>query len=597
MYFDPRIIDDIRNRVSIIDIVSSYVRLKKGGRNYLGLCPFHMEKTPSFTVSAEKQIYHCFGCGVGGNVFNFIMEMEKVSFPESVRILAKKAGVTLPESNKADFQKKVKLKEEIFKINKRAAFIYNYFLLKKPEGESARQYLKKRNIDEKTISDFNLGFAPDDWSRLHRNLKKEGYSDNIQMQAGLTIARSNNTGFYDRFRNRIIFSIFNDKEEVFGFGGRVLDDSLPKYINSPENAVFQKGKNLYGINLAKSAFREEKKAIIVEGYFDVIALYKKGIKYAVAPLGTSLTENQVLLLSRYVENLYFIFDSDKAGQLAVIRGLNIVIRSGINANIVILPEGKDPFDYMENHTKEDMIELLNKADDLFSYLFKIANKNFDISNVKGKVEAANLIFPFIVKIESEIEKEERLKQVAGVLKINFEAIRKEYERFKVKGFLNVPKADKVSPSEKEIVSNTQRELVLLLCGNSDIYQDVKSFLRRDEFSDKFAINIISIFESIDEKGLKITVDSVLNLVDNDVDRRYIAQKLMDESYNYNAKMQINDLIRRLKIDNIEHRIKLKNEKIKEAEANNDEGLLRKLLEELQSYYNERERYLKVSFFK
>ena len=307
-------ISEIKHSADIVDIVSDVVLLKKAGKNLVGLCPFHSEKTPSFTVSPDKQIFHCFGCGVGGNVISFLMKQEGLSFPEVARHLAKRYGVSIPEGPVSPEQKRrMSERESLFDLNRRAMDYFHETLLKSPAGEKARSYLSKRGISAKTIDAFKLGFARDGWDHLLRYFSGRRIPRALLEKSGLILARKDSSGYYDRFRNRIIFPIFNASMQVIGFGGRVLDDALPKYLNSPETAVYNKSRSLYGIHRAKEKCRTTGTVFIVEGYFDLLTLHQHGIENAVATLGTALTAEHVRLLTRYASRMILVYDSDEAG--------------------------------------------------------------------------------------------------------------------------------------------------------------------------------------------------------------------------------------------------------------------------------------------
>ena len=333
------ILEDILGRVDIVEVISGYIPLKRAGRNFKALCPFHHEKTPSFMVSPDKQIYHCFACGVGGNAFNFLMQYERLEFPEAVEALARKAGVNLPKDQKQD-QRAVSLITQLYKINELAADFYAHNLISS-QGSSARSYFLKRGLKDETIKTFNLGFAHDRWDLLINYLRAKGISLSLLEKAGLVLAKEGG-GYYDRFRNRLIFPILDIKSRVLGFGARVLGDALPKYMNSPETPIYIKGKNVYGLNFAHEAIREEDAVVVVEGYLDFIIPYQAGVHNIVASLGTAFTPDQAKLLKRYTHNVVMVYDADKAGELASLRSLDIFIDEDMNVKVASLPLGSDP---------------------------------------------------------------------------------------------------------------------------------------------------------------------------------------------------------------------------------------------------------------
>ncbi|MDD5027638.1 MAG: DNA primase, partial [Candidatus Omnitrophica bacterium] len=333
------ILDDILARVDIVEIISGFLPLKKAGRNFKACCPFHHEKTASFMVSPDRQIYHCFGCGESGNAFKFLMRYERLDFPEAVEALARKAGVVLPR-DETPGPKSSGLSTQVYRINELAANFYSANL-NSPAGLRAKEYLLKRTVRPETISALKLGFASDSWDGLLNYLRSKGASLGLLEKSGLAIAKEGG-GFYDRFRNRIIFPIFDIKGRVLGFGARVLDNTLPKYVNSPETAVYTKGKNLYGFNLAKDGIRENDFVVIVEGYLDFILPFQEGLKSITASLGTALTIEQARFLKRYTHNVVMVYDADTAGELATLRSLDIFIEEEMNVRVVSLPKGLDP---------------------------------------------------------------------------------------------------------------------------------------------------------------------------------------------------------------------------------------------------------------
>ena len=339
--YSDELIEEIRINNDIVDVVSEYVRLEKRGKNHFGLCPFHREKTPSFSVEEVKQIFYCFGCGKGGNVFQFISLAEKIDFIDAVRLLADRAKITLPESDDAEEAARAKLKQQVTDINLLAARYYND-VFNSEKGKVARDYLKKREISESTARKFGLGYSPDHWDSLYQHLKSSGISDEQMLKSGL-IQKSSKGQLYDRFRGRLMFPIFDVRGIVIGFGGRVMDDSMPKYMNSPETVVYSKGRHLYALNFAKNS--DSERIIVVEGYMDVISLYQSGINNVVASLGTALTESQGRLLKKYAQEIVISYDSDTAGQAATQRGLDLLNNIGCNVKVLTVPgrEGSGRF--------------------------------------------------------------------------------------------------------------------------------------------------------------------------------------------------------------------------------------------------------------
>lgn len=425
MRFDESKIEEIKSRIDIIELASEYLTLKKAGRNFTGLCPFHQEKTPSFTVNREKQIFYCFGCGEGGNAITLLMKIANMTFPEAVKALAEKAGVVLPlRSVNKDGSQKDSLREEITNLNLRAAqqFSRNLF---SPAGKVAREYLQGRGVSDETIKQFRLGLAPDTWRSLTDYIEGSGSSLKLAEQAGLIVSGKEGS-FYDRFRGRLIFPIENVFGEIVAFGGRVMEKGEPKYLNSPESPVYIKGKNLYGLNKAKEEIRKKGFALIVEGYFDLISLWNAGIGNVVATLGTALTREHLELLRRYTLDVVALFDPDEAGKKALDRSLELFLSMNMHARALILPEGCDPDDYVKKYGKEKLDELIDLAPAISDYYIeKVLGNGKTFEENRDVVKTAT---EFISKIGDEIEKNLFIKRVAEKLGIPQELLKKEIHK-------------------------------------------------------------------------------------------------------------------------------------------------------------------------
>ena len=422
MRFDDSKIEEIKSRLDIVELATQYLTLKKAGRNYLGLCPFHQEKTPSFTVNREKQIFYCFGCGEGGNVITFLMKIANKTFPEAIKELAEKTGVVLPSrlTTKEDRQKD-SLRESITDLNLRAAQQYARNLYS-PAGKIAQDYLNARGITPETVKQFRLGFAPDTWRSLTDHIEGSGLSLKIAEQAGLVIAGKEG-GFYDRFRGRLMFPIENAGGEVVAFGGRILDKGEPKYLNSPESPVYIKGKNLYGLNRTKEEIRKKGFALIVEGYFDLISLWNAGIGNVVASLGTALTREHLELLRRYTVEVVALFDPDEAGRKALDRSLELFLAMNMRARALVLPEGLDPDEYVKKNGSEKLNELIANAEPLSDYY--IENVLGNGKTFEDKREMIKTSLEFINKIDDTIEKNLFIKRIAEKTGLDEALLKKE----------------------------------------------------------------------------------------------------------------------------------------------------------------------------
>ncbi|MCD6407604.1 DNA primase [bacterium] len=446
-FISPSKVDEIIEKLNIVDVVSEYVKLKKTGKNFKALCPFHEEKTPSFFVSPEKQIFHCFGCGTGGNVIKFLMDIEKISFPEAIKLAAKKAGVDIEFE---EGYRENKERKEIIKANEYALKIYSEALFS-PSGKVALEYLYERNFDEEKIKRFCLGFAPSGKFLLKRIIE-----DKLDKTSFIKAGLINEEGEADIFRNRIIFPIFNWKGEVAGFGGRVLDDGIPKYLNTSENIVFDKSKLLYGINWAKDQIKNKGFAIIVEGYFDVLKLISNGIENCVAPMGTSLTSSHLRFLKRYTDRILLTFDTDEAGIRASLRNLENILREGFEVKVCVLPSGFDPDNFIDEYGIEAFENLLNQSQDFLDFLISVITKMYDMNSPRGKSQAVKECLKFIALIPDEIERDEYLKKLSLTLEVEKKILEEEIEEIaeiEEKSFIeeNLRKTDSFIPSAETLL--------------------------------------------------------------------------------------------------------------------------------------------------
>ena len=429
-----QVIEEIVIRSDIVETISEYVSLQRKGKNYLGICPFHSEKTPSFTVTPEKQMFYCFGCNAGGNVFSFLMKKENWTFLETVQYLAQKRGVSLPEKELSPSQREQQRRRHRWEeIHEWAADYFSEVLMNLPEGEPGRKYFTQREIDEATIKSFRLGFAPDRWDGLLVALQGHGVSSSELVAAGLALERekkqsnSAETGYYDRFRNRIMFSILDTKQRPIAFGGRVLDDSLPKYLNSPETGFYSKGHHLYGINKAYRGIREQGFAILVEGYMDVLALQKAGFTNTVASLGTALTKEQAKLLRRYTQRIIICYDSDSAGIKATIRAGEVLAGVGLRIEVLKLIGAKDPDEFLKIFGVEDFKKVLKLVLTYIEFKYRTLVEEFPIRTIPEKAELIAKLSPDILKVHSPAEREGYERFLSLELGLSLEAIQREIE--------------------------------------------------------------------------------------------------------------------------------------------------------------------------
>jgi DNA primase len=426
-HISPEKIEEVKRRSDIVDLVSEYVTLKKGGKNFLGLCPFHKEKTPSFTVNRDKQIFYCFGCGEGGNVLAFLMKMNSMSFPEAVRHLAGKTGVVIPERVLTrEERERSRTRDEINRINRMAAKYFSENLFSEA-GKAARAYLGRRGIQDEVIKEFNLGFATDGWRNLKEYFEKANIPLKLVEHTGLIITKANGGGsYYDRFRGRLIFPIEDVAGNVIAFGGRILGEGEPKYLNTPESSVFFKGRNLYGLNRTKEDIRGKGYAILVEGYFDLITLWSAGSRNVVASLGTALTKEHVDLIRRYTNEVIALFDPDVAGKKALARSIELFLSGNVHAKAAVLPEGYDPDQYVRTYGNEPLAGIIGRAQSMVDYY--IENFIGSVSTVEEKRDALREAVSYIVNIDNISERDLFIRRVSEKLGLNQELLTKEINR-------------------------------------------------------------------------------------------------------------------------------------------------------------------------
>lgn len=467
------IIDKIRQAASIIELASHYTTLRQRGKKHIGLCPFHAEKDPSFTVDEEKQLYHCFGCGAGGDIFSLIMEKENMSFWEAVKYLAEKYHIPLPQKQKLS-PEMAKLEDEIYKINENALAFFRKCLLKTEEGLGALDYLKKRNISEKTIETLRVGYAPNAWDSLLSFFKGKGVSVSLLEKAGLVIPGKGKNEYYDCFRGRIIFPIFSLAGKVMAFGGRTIFEATPKYLNSPDTPVYSKGKVLYGLNLTKEAIREKGEFFLVEGYTDFAALYQAGFTNCVATLGTSVTAEQLSLAMRFAPRAVISYDGDSAGQAASQRAISLCFEKGIQTKVVIFPENLDPDTFLRKHGVQAYSGLVQKSASGLRFLIDSAIKEGRLDIPEEKAKIIHKVMAEVAKIPDAVVRSEYMKQVSEYLACEEEILRTVMNSFE-------KKSEKKAPREKFLLFPAEKRLLQILLGNQALIPYVLAELREEDY--------------------------------------------------------------------------------------------------------------------
>ncbi len=526
------VVEEIRECTDLVDLVGEYLKLEQRGKNMVGLCPFHNEKTPSFTVSPEKQLFHCFGCGASGNVFSFIMKMDNLSFPEAAGVLARRGGVKIPEA-KGFSPDKEDLKEKIYRINKLAARFYAYCLTNTDYGKKALEYLLKRGIKRETIEQFMLGYAPADWTGFLKFAQKKGVSPDLMVRAGLVSPRKER-GYYDRFRNRIMFPIFDISGKVAGFGGRLLVEGGkdgPKYLNSQETPVFDKGSMLYGLNLAREEIRREKKAIVMEGYTDVVTAFQAGIKNAVASLGTALTTTQARHLRSQADTVITAYDSDIAGEAATWRGLTILQSTGCLVQVADLPEGSDPDSYIRAKGVESFLSIINNADPLMEYRLSQLKKRYNLSSDKERVEYTEELMSILLSAVNDIEQNYYLKKAAEELNVDEEALRSELKKRRRggKNYKDAGKEESSRQQKKDEIRPAEKILISLMLQNKELAQQSRNLLELDYIDDLRVKEIVmAIWDQIDH-GQSPEADKLMNRFEDQQIINLITEAVTDPS--------------------------------------------------------------------
>lgn len=532
MLFSEDKISEIIEKNDIVDVISEYMTLKRSGSNYSALCPFHSEKTPSFSVSSSKQIFNCFGCGVGGNVITFIQKIEKVNFVEAVRMLAERAGIRLEEDRDPKQLERAKLKRALYKVNAEAA---RFFYSNLNSDAKALEYLKRRGLSEAIIRRFGLGFAPDKWHELMDVMIRKGYNAELLFKAGLIVKNKDGERHYDKFRNRIMFPIIDLKGNIIAFGGRVIDDSRPKYLNSPDTPVFNKGYNIYGLNFVKKIQNLEN-IIVVEGYMDAIALHQFGVENAVASLGTAFTENQAKLLKRFSNEIIISYDSDTAGQTATLKGLSILEKEGCVVKVLSLPSGKDPDEYIRKEGMDAFRERIRKSVSLIEYQIENLKNGLDINNIQDRIKFTKGFSEILKDVVSNVEVDAYIKKYSSITKVNEAALYAELNRLRNKNKIgnnkhNILNSKRTEPELKKGEITAEIYLLNICIYYLDKAKNIFEILEPDDFSNDIHIKVAGIIEKSSQEGKKISAGEIIGFFENDDEKSKVAkifsQKLPD----------------------------------------------------------------------
>lgn len=580
-YIPEGVIQEILQKVNIVEVIGEYVTLKRVGRGYHGICPFHQDSKPSFHVNEERGFFHCFGCGAGGNAFHFLMKHLHMSFPEAARSLAGRYGVTIPQHRPTPSQRRrLEERELLLELNKEALRFFRESLESR-QGAAARQYLERRGFSREIVEAFELGYAPAQWRALSHHLKSRGFDLQAAQRAGLVISAKDG-GYYDRFRGRLIFPIHDEAGRVVAFGGRALGEESPKYLNSPETAVFSKRRSLYGLFRAKGSIRDEDKAIVVEGYTDVMALHQHGVSNAIATLGTSITLEHLHMLRRFSSNVVHVFDADEAGQRATMRALDLCLDAGLWGSVLNLPQNEDPDTYVRKVGAKGFRDLLSRAIPLMDFLIERVLLNGAADTVEGTVRALDQIVPRLRRIQNPIV----LDHYVGVLTERMQ-IREQRIRSMLRGGLTSSRQIAMR-SEEEGRHRTERLIIQAILKDAALAKGLKSSIIKYFENEK----IRSIAEAIGGWPQKEGNDLIdyLNGVIEDPEVGGLLAQLLDQMDEVEDPQRVfHDCLRHLKRMGVERELHALNERMKMAKENNDEEALRSLEKEKARLVTEKAR--------
>lgn len=566
-------IRQIQDRLDIVDVVGGYLPLKRAGRHYKALCPFHQEKTPSFMVNPTKQIFHCFGCGEGGDAISFVMKYERLEFPEAVRTLAPRVGVEVPDVRGGG--PRLSDAAELSRVLEFAAAFFQR-TLQQPAGAQALAYLTGRGVTSASIQDLRLGFAPDSWDALLAAAQAVGIRPELVERAGLAVTREGHGGWYDRFRGRVMFPVWDAKGKVIGFGGRVLDDSQPKYMNSPETEAYVKSRVVYGLHLAVPHIREHDSVAIVEGYLDFLIPYQLGIRNVVASMGTSLTVDQIQLLRRYTRRVVIVYDGDYAGELATLRGLDLLLSEGMQVRIVGLPSGEDPDSAAQRLGPEGFRQLLAEAQDLFLYKLNVLQRRHDATNIEGKVAICEQLLPTIKRVPNAPQASEYLRTLADVLKVREEDLRIELARVKLDG-VSTWRPSVLGEGLKPQTS-AERLLLGLVLDDPRYLNRVSAELAWDELHDEAVRSALTMLADRALVSEGEVWQGIHDLKSGET-ASIVAQALMESERTEDKSRALGDCLRRIRSEAARQRLAALQVRIQSAERSSDEQQVATLIGE------------------
>jgi len=571
MRFSQEILEKVREACDIVEIIGEHVTLKKSGQNYKGLCPFHSERTPSFIVSPSKEVYHCFGCGAGGNVFSFLMQIENLSFVEAVRSLAKRKGIELPvERSETD-----SLTQSTLSATEFAVSFYKKQLAG-PAGRKAREYVKARALDDKVVQEFSLGYAPPGWDNL-LNAAKKHFPEGILLQSGLLVPRESGPGAYDRFRDRLMFPILSSGGKPIGFGARALDASEPKYLNSSDSPIFQKGSVLYGIYQSKQSIRAKESAIVVEGYTDLLSLFGNGFKNVVASCGTAFTDAQARVLKRYTQDAILVYDGDEAGIQAARRALQVFVQAGLRIRIICLPANSDPDSFIRENGADAFTRAIESSCSVVEFVLRTCPEKM---NREAKLRSLIEIFTVI---EDPIYRRLQIQESAEALRFDENTISYEVERLRKKGRTTS------EPTEFGVgrVDRVERELIKLILDDDAVLKSARKSLEEKYLRSPLCRQAFSVLKSLDSRKRIKPAELLDSIEDIDV-RNLVSSILLEEGFEFEEPMAVfTDYLRKLKQRWLTESIRSLEEEIRKKEKANESGELESLFARLQALAAER----------
>ncbi len=577
-------IQEVLLRADIVDVLSEYVNLKKGGANYKGLCPFHNEKTPSFTVNPAKGLYYCFGCQASGNVARFLMQHENLAFPDAVRLLATRYGVNIPEPAS---DRRTDALKPFYALHQAATNFFHQCLLGDPAAQQARTYCRERQLSSDIAARFALGYAPDAWDSLGLEMQRQGFPEELLVRSGLVVGREHKPGIYDRFRNRLMFPIYDRLGRPIAFGGRHLDKAtalhVPKYLNSPETPIFHKGRVLYGFHLAKQAIRQQQHAIMVEGYTDVIACHRHDVMHVVGTLGTALTERHVEMLRGLAKSVTLVFDSDAAGGAATERGIGLFLEAGVRVRVVELPAGEDPDSFLRQHGQEAFLQYVDEAITFVEYLLLRAKRFHDVQTPTGQADCVARILPLLRKVENQVEQWGYVTLLAEKIGLPVEVLQREMG---ARVAARAPAQMKPPPSpvarQTPMLSPVEYGLVRLMVHDRSVLDQVRHQITVDDFREPILRSLYELFLRLTPRGTEETLSSMLEQAGSDAQRQLLAKMATeaaavvdDSATRYKA---LEDHILRLQQQRLQARLRQLKASILEAEQRGDTDEQQQLLQ-------------------